>query len=262
MNSPSVCCKSRARAGRGLWPAFTLIELLVVIAIIAILAAMLLPALAKSKEKAKQITCISNLKQQGLALQLYIDDNGGYFPVVSAPANLWDPTATGNMIWTKLLGPYLKQRGGTITSQENPVFICPATVYRNLISGLVPITDVSRSYACTGTLLGRTASGGLTSGIARKATVGQVVTETPWIVEGKIDLTSDPASKWCQSNVRWSGEAERDFAQTDPKKTEKLDFRHRDLSAMNILYADTSARAISFPIAKSSMNRTNWDNPF
>lgn len=61
-------------------PAFTLVELLVVIAVIAIIAAILLPVLNQARQKAKATSCLNNMKQLGLALNMYVTDNQDYLP--------------------------------------------------------------------------------------------------------------------------------------------------------------------------------------
>jgi len=106
--------------------AFTLIELLVVIAIISILAAILFPVFARARENARRASCMSNLKQFGLGMMMYVQDYDETFPhyysggiaAGNPPGGTWN-LGTGNWAWQQILYPYTK---------STQIFVCPSGV--------------------------------------------------------------------------------------------------------------------------------------
>jgi prepilin-type N-terminal cleavage/methylation domain-containing protein/prepilin-type processing-associated H-X9-DG protein len=96
---------------------FTLIELLVVIAIIAILAAILFPVFAQAREKARQISCLSNSKQIGLGLAMYVQDYDEQMPAAFATINPVNNGTTNVIPYEAQIAPYIKNK---------PLYVCPS----------------------------------------------------------------------------------------------------------------------------------------
>src|SRR4051812_35452811 len=113
---------------------FTLVELLVVIGIIALLIAILLPALNKARQQAASAKCLSNLRQIGMATQMYVNDHKGTLPPAGMKADTtqtFTSAANAAYRWSRLLLPYLggKGFGSTVAAAQVKLlqyYVCPS----------------------------------------------------------------------------------------------------------------------------------------
>jgi prepilin-type N-terminal cleavage/methylation domain-containing protein/prepilin-type processing-associated H-X9-DG protein len=189
--------------------AFTLIELLVVIAIIAILAAMLLPALATAKQKAVRISCLNNLKQMTIFTQLYTDDNGDKFPTcLSTTYGMWDATDELLYWWgTSICG------GGTnnYKSFHDPAVSGPITLSGGAVwnwafdFNLVGYGFNSFFLSCTPNTPGATAVAGYRFTSSANFKRGSVKRPTDCLVFGdkqpKPDLSASASLWWPNASM-------------------------------------------------------------
>lgn len=221
---------------------FTLIELLVVIAIIAILAAILFPVFAQAREKARAISCMSNLKQMGNALIMYQQDYDGTFVALNMP-DLAYGNKTGGCTWQVAIQPYMKSYG----IQNCPSFQCTPR-WCTCAPGCCSSPSTGRYRGGYGGNRGCVPAGSTTQDMisighcfngpfGRKDAAIKIPAETIAVTDSDCFVVTEPGP-WPLSV---------DWASVPPKPTCNIVFPHQ--SGLNVLWCDGHA------------NWQRWDSP-
>lgn len=223
---------------------FTLVELLISLSVLAILIAMVFPAVSRMSERASQTQCAGNLRQIMAAIHLYTSDNSGYLPIASRQTG---ETTAQNTRWSRDLDEYLPQsrRGHLNHIWENEVFVCSAAI--NPAYGKGGPKYVRMSYSATQALYGNEGSDRFS---ARNILTIPDPSRTMLIYESKLGTTFPHQTNYYNSWAQISSDFDR-----GPENMTWLDFRHNN--RMNIAMLDGSIQTVD-PSFVTRLNFETW----